>query len=65
MCYVVSCGQLIHAVSCGQRGTLDVSYGTWCRVAEWHLKCYVVSCGQLIHAVSCGQRGTPDVSYGT
>ena len=65
MCYVVSCGQLIHAVSCGQRGTPDVSYGTWCRVAEWHLKCYVVSCGQLIHAVSCGQRGTPDVSYGT
>ena len=34
MCYVVSCGQLIHAVSCGQRGTPDVSYGTWCRVAE-------------------------------
>ena len=28
MCYVVSCGQLIHAVSCGQRGTPDVSYGT-------------------------------------
>ena len=48
-------------VSCGQRGTPDVSYGTWCRVAEWHLKCYVVSCGQLIHAVSCGQRSAPDV----
>ena len=72
MCYVVSCGQLIHAVSCGQRGTPDVSYGTWCRVAEWHLKCFVWPAWysrcfmwfrvasvvvDMFHVVPCGQRG--------
>ena len=60
MFHAVSRGQhvlaLFQLVSCGQRGTPDVSYGTWCRVAS------VVDSSFAVWFR--GQRVTRDVSCG-
>ena len=73
MFHAVSRGQhvlaLFQLISCGQRGTPDVSYGTWCRVAS--VVYQVLACGfvasvfhEMFHVVSCGLCGTRDVSCG-
>ena len=60
MFHAVSRGQhvlaLFQLVSCGQRGTPDVSYGTWCRVASVVYSSFVVWFrGQCVtRDVSCG-----------